>query len=61
MLDHLQQNTGSVLSPTSIAKALGRSSGAVANCLTRLASTKRVQKVGERPRRYKALRHPKPL
>lgn len=60
VLDHLQQNTGSALSPTSVAKALGRSSGAVANCLARLASTKRVRKTGDRPRRYTALQRPQP-
>jgi len=39
--------------PTAIAKALGRSSGAVGNCLARLASAgEKVTQVGERPRRY---------
>ena len=40
--------------PTAVAKALGRSAGAVGNCLTRLAATDRVRQVGERPRRYRS-------
>ena len=39
--------------PTTVAKGLGRSSGAVGNCLARLASAgEKVIQVGERPRRY---------
>jgi hypothetical protein len=38
--------------PTAVAKALGRSSGAVGNCLVRLAKTKRVRQVTDKPRRY---------
>jgi hypothetical protein len=38
--------------PTAVAKALGRSSGAVGNCLERLAGRDEVTRVGERPRRY---------
>jgi hypothetical protein len=38
--------------PGTIAKALERSSGAVGNCLVRLASTKQVRQVSDKPRRY---------
>lgn len=38
--------------PGMIAKALSRSSGAVANSLVRLARDQRVREVGERPLRY---------
>jgi DNA-binding IclR family transcriptional regulator len=37
---------------TAVAKALGRSAGAVANCLTRLAGAGRVRQVSDKPRRY---------
>jgi hypothetical protein len=41
------------LTATSIAKGLGgRSAGAVANCLTRLAEDGTVCQVNQRPRRY---------
>jgi hypothetical protein len=39
--------------PTSVARGLQRSSGAVANCLDRLKAGKQVRQVGEKPRRYK--------
>lgn len=55
VLDYMRKHaTDEPLGPTAIAKGLGRSSGAVANCLARLASTKHVRKVSERPRRYEA-------
>jgi hypothetical protein len=39
--------------PTAVAKGLGRSSGAVANSLARMASAgEKVEQVGGRPRRY---------
>jgi hypothetical protein len=38
--------------PTQVAKALERSSGAVGNCLERLAKDKKVKLVTEKPRRY---------
>lgn len=39
--------------PTAVSKGLGRSSGAVGNCLRRLAEAGvKVTQVGERPRRY---------
>jgi DNA-binding IclR family transcriptional regulator len=40
------------LGPTRVAKGLGRSSGAVANCLARLAAAGDARQVSERPRRY---------
>jgi hypothetical protein len=39
-------------SPTQVAKALERSSGAVGNCLVRLTDAKEVKLVTEKPRRY---------
>jgi MarR family len=38
--------------PTTVAKALVRSSGAVANCLVRLTKAKQVRQDNEKPRRY---------
>ena len=38
--------------PTAVAKALGRSNGAVANCMTRLAESGTLGLVNEKPRRY---------
>lgn len=40
---------------TAVAKALGRSAGAVGNCLTRLAATDQVRQVSEKPRRYSSV------
>ncbi|HEX7300446.1 MAG TPA: helix-turn-helix domain-containing protein [Solirubrobacteraceae bacterium] len=41
--------------PTAVAKALGRSTGAVGNCLARLAAAGHVRQVSQRPRRYSAI------
>jgi DNA-binding IclR family transcriptional regulator len=38
--------------PTTVAKALDRSSGAVGNCLVRLTKAKQVRQDNEKPRRY---------
>ncbi len=38
--------------PTTVAKALDRSSGAVGNCLVRLTKTKEVRQDSDKPRRY---------
>jgi len=38
--------------PTTVAKALVRSSGAVGNCLVRLTNAKQVRQVSDKPRRY---------
>jgi hypothetical protein len=40
------------LTATTIGKGLGRSPGAVANCLGRLAKDKKVRQVKKRPRAY---------
>jgi predicted transcriptional regulator len=37
---------------TAVAKTLGRSAGAVGNCLTRLVAAGQVHQVSEKPRRY---------
>ena len=42
------------LSASAIGKGIGRSSGAVANCLARLAKEKQVRQVKRRPRAYVA-------
>jgi hypothetical protein len=53
VLSFLQKNADSgPHAPTAVAKALDRSSGAVGNCLVRLADAKRVRQVNEKPRRY---------
>jgi biotin operon repressor len=46
------QGNDATVAATAVAKALGRSAGAVGNCLTRLAAAGRVRQVGEKPRRY---------
>jgi hypothetical protein len=38
--------------PTQVAQALGRSSGAVGNCLVRLTEAKKTTQVTDKPRRY---------
>jgi hypothetical protein len=38
--------------PAAVTKAIDRSSGAVSNCLQRLAASKRAQQVSDQPRRY---------
>lgn len=43
---------GEAASPTAIAKALGRSGGAVSNALERLVAEGAADRVNERPRRY---------
>lgn len=53
VLSFLQTNAASgPHGPTAIAKALQRSSGAVANCLVRLTDAKKVKLATDRPRRY---------
>ena len=46
------------LTASAIAKDIGRSSGAVANCLRRLAKAKRVRQVKKVPRAYVARTEP---
>jgi DNA-binding IclR family transcriptional regulator len=43
---------GTAVGATAVAKALGRSAGAVGNCLTRLAGVGQVRQVSEKPRHY---------
>jgi DNA-binding IclR family transcriptional regulator len=53
VLDYLRDHAEDVpLAPTAVAKGLERSSGAVGNCLVRLAEAGQVRQVSERPRRY---------
>ena len=40
------------LTASAIGKGIGRSSGAIANCLVRLAKEKRVRQVKRKPRAY---------
>jgi nitric oxide reductase NorQ protein len=51
VLDYITSQDAAV-GATVVAKALGRSGGAVGNCLTRLAAAGRVRKVSNKPRRY---------
>ena len=53
MLAFLKENAnGAPHEPTTVAKALGRSTGAVSNCLVRLTKTQRVRQDSDKPRRY---------
>ena len=52
VLAYLAEHAGQELSPSRIAKALGRSSGAVGNGLESLAKDGEVQKTQDRPRRF---------
>lgn len=55
VLDYIRRHaTDEPLGPTAIAKGLGRSSGAVGNCLRRLAAARQVHQTSKQPRRYKA-------
>lgn len=51
VLDYLTYNPGAH-SPASIAKALQRSNGAIANSLVRLTNQKKAKQVSQTPRRY---------
>jgi biotin operon repressor len=53
VVDCLAQRPGQPLSPTAIAKTLGRSGGAVANALQALAGQGRVVQAQYKPRRYR--------
>lgn len=55
VLDFIRKHaTDEPLGPTAIAKGLGRSSGAVGNCLKRLATARQVCQTSKQPRRYRA-------
>lgn len=52
VLKHMRGLDGPV-GPTAVGKALDRSAGAVANCMTRLARTGQLMQTNKKPRRYK--------
>lgn len=52
MLDLLRQRPDDQHTPTGLAKALGRSSGAIANALVRLTLDGEAVEVSAKPRRY---------
>lgn len=53
VLAYLKQNKGTAPhGPSHVAKALGRSSGAVGNCLVRLTDAKKAKRVADKPLRY---------
>jgi len=53
VLDFLRENEASgPHGPTTVARALARSSSAVQNCMTRLTKAKQVRQDSEKPRRY---------
>jgi biotin operon repressor len=52
VLDYVR-GVGQPLGPVAVAQALGRSSGAVANCLARLAKAGELKQVDDKPRRYR--------
>ena len=53
VLSQMRKNESELpASPTAIAKAIGRSSGAVGNCLERLTKAKRVRRAKKSPRAY---------
>jgi DNA-binding IclR family transcriptional regulator len=51
VLDYINSQ-GAAVGATVVARALGRSGGAVGNCLTRLAAAGQVLQVSDKPRRY---------
>jgi hypothetical protein len=56
VLDYMREHaTDEPLGPTTVAKGLGRSSGAVGNCLKRLSAAGKVRQTGEQPLRYAAV------
>lgn len=52
----MREHDNGPLGPGMIGKAIGKSSGVVANCLVRLACDERVRQVSERPVRYSLAR-----
>lgn len=53
VLDHMQ-TVAEPVGPVAVARALGRSTGAVANCMARLTKTRKLRLVDDRPRRYRS-------
>jgi hypothetical protein len=57
VLGYLRKHEGDEpLTASAIAKGIGRSSGAVANCLARLQKDKKVRQAKKKPRAYTILR-----
>jgi hypothetical protein len=55
VLDYLKKNKATAPhGPSQVAKALGRSSGAVGNCLVRLTDANKAKQVSDKPLRYLA-------
>jgi hypothetical protein len=53
VLTYMKRHEGELpLTPSAIAKGIERSSGAVANCLARLAKQKRARQARRKPRAY---------
>lgn len=52
VLDHLRGHPGEALTPSAVAKVLGRSAGAVGNALVKLTVEGTVTQAGDSPRRY---------
>lgn len=53
VLAYLQAHDGEAFSPTAIAKALGRSAGAIGNAAETLVQTRQLVRVSDSPRRYR--------
>lgn len=61
VLDYMRVHaTEEPLGPAAVAKGLGRSSGAVGNCLKRLSAAGKVRLAGDHPRRYAIVEMPRP-
>ncbi len=56
VLEALRAGDGQPVTAGTVAKALGRSAGAVSNCLQRLAAGQQVTLVSDAPRRYTVAR-----
>jgi hypothetical protein len=53
VLDYLKENKATAPhTPGQVAKGLGRSSGAVGNCLARLTDARKTKRVSDKPQRY---------
>jgi hypothetical protein len=53
VLGYMKKHEGELpITATKVARGIKRSSGAVGNCLERLAKAKKVRRVGKKPRRY---------
>lgn len=53
VLGYMKKHKGELpITATKVARGIKRSSGAVGNCLERLAKAKKVRRIGKKPRRY---------